>query len=85
MKTITLRETIPSTSHNAPFSPEHGNHWPAGQQFELLSKKKADSIRKWRHVPKDRTIIQQIGGEEVIVTIPNDRMQELFGVEPGNP
>jgi hypothetical protein len=78
--TVTLLKTIPSNSHNAPYSPELGEHWPAGQQFELLNKKRQDSLRKFYHVSADCTCLEQIGGEEVIISIPNSRLKELFNI-----
>jgi len=63
MKTYILLKTIPSHSHNSPFTMELGHHWPAGQQFKLLPKTKQRSFGK--------TDFEQIGGEEVILRVPN--------------
>jgi hypothetical protein len=78
---LTLRKTIPSSSHNAPYSEELGEHWPQGQQFRLLSKKRQDDCRKFYRFKDTSTIVEQIGGEEVLVAIPNDKFVELFGIE----
>lgn len=78
---LTLRKTIPSSSHNAPFSPELGEHWPAGQRFKLLPAKRQASIRSFYGVKPGYTVVEQIGGEEVLVPISNERFPELFGIE----
>ncbi len=80
-RTLTLLKTIPSSSHNAPFSEELGEHWPAGQKFKLLGKRRQDSIRKFYRTNSTSTIVEQIGGEEVLVSIPNGQFAELFGME----
>ena len=74
--TLTLLKTIPSGSHNAPFTCELGSHWPEGQQFKLLPKSRYPSRMKATSIA-----VEQIGGEEVIVIIPRERFAELFGVE----
>lgn len=79
--TLTLRKTIPSSSHNAPFSEELGEHWPEGQQFKLLGKRRQDDLRRFYRTKATSTIVEQIGGEEVLVAIPNDQFAELFGTE----
>lgn len=81
MTTLTLLKTIPSNSHNAPYSPELGEHWPAGQQFKLLDKRRQKVCQRFYRTKSTSTVIEQIGGEEVLVTIPNDRFVELFGIE----
>ena len=78
---LTLRKTIPSSSHNAPYSDELGEHWPAGQEFKLLTKRRQDSCRKFYRFKDSSTIVEQVGGEEVLVSIPNDKFAELFGIE----
>ena len=78
---LTLLKTIPSSSHNAPYSEEMGEHWPEGHQFKLLSKLRQDSIRRLYRFSDSSTIVEEIGGEEVLVAIPNDKFVELFGVE----
>jgi len=77
---ITLLKTIPSNSHNAPWSEELGSHWPTGQQFKLLGEKRQASIRRLYRTKAASTIVEQIGGEEVLVSIPNSQFFELFGV-----
>ena len=44
MRTVTLLKTIPSTSHNAPYSEEHGHHWPAGTVFRVLPATRRKSL-----------------------------------------
>lgn len=78
---LTLRKTIPSTSHNAPYSEELGEHWPAGQEFKLLDQRRQRCLHKHFHVPTGRTCVEQIGGEEVLVSIPNEQFPDLFGIE----
>lgn len=80
-KTLTLLKTIPSSSHNAPYSEELGEHWPVGQKFKLLGKQRQESIRKFYRTKPTSTAIEQIGGEEVLVMIPNDLFVELFGIK----
>jgi hypothetical protein len=77
---LILRETIPSTSHNAPHNEEHGSHWPAGQRFKLLSKAKA-KVHKTHYRFRNSVMVEQIGGEEVIVAFKREDMPKLFGVE----
>lgn len=79
---VTLLKTIPSGSHNAPYSEELGEHWPEGQKFKLLPLKRQESIRRFYRTSNTSTAVEQIGGEEVIVTIPNDKFKELFGINP---
>lgn len=78
--TVTLLKTIPSGSHNAPYNEEHGQHWPAGQKFKLLSKSKHETLRRYFHLGRNRVAVEQIGGEEVIVSIPAEQFPELFGL-----
>jgi hypothetical protein len=78
---VTLRKTIPSGSHNAPYSEELGEHWPEGQQFKVLEKRRQKSCQRFYRTKPTSTIVEQIGGEEVLVTIPNDKFVELFGIE----
>lgn len=82
MTTLTLLKTIPSSSHNAPYSDELGEHWPAGQQFKLLPKSRQESARRFYRTKNTSIAVEQIGGEEVLVTIPRDRFAELFGINP---
>jgi hypothetical protein len=78
---LRIRKTIPSSSHNAPYSEELGEHWPAGQKFKLLGKSRQDSCRKFYRFKATSTIVEQVGGEEVLVAIPNEKFVELFGIE----
>lgn len=77
---LTLRKTIPSGHHDAPYSPELGEHWPAGQKFTLLGKREQSSLRQRGRIKDTSTVVEQVGGEEVRVAIPNDRFAELFGI-----
>lgn len=79
---VTLLKTIPSGSHNAPWSDELGEHWPEGQQFKLLPLKRQVSCQRFYRTKPTSTIVEQIGGEEVLVAIPNDKFMELFGIHP---
>ena len=81
MSVLTLRKTIPSSSHNAPYSEELGEHWPVGQQFRLLDKRRQASIQRFYRTKATSTVVEQFGGEEVLVAIPNDQFAELFGIE----
>ena len=76
---VTLRKTIPSNSHNAPYNDELGEHWPEGTQFNLLPERRQKCLHKFFHVPKDKTCFEQIGGEEVIISVYNSQITELFG------
>lgn len=78
---LTLRKTIPSSSHNAPYSEELGEHWPEGQRFKLLPPRRQETLRRHFHVKDTSTVVEQIGGEEVYVSIPTEQFPELFGVE----
>jgi len=78
---LTLKRTIPSTSHNAPYNEELGEHWPEGQQFKLLDARRQRSVRKFYRIPDDRTVVEQVGGQEVLVGIPNSQFPSLFGLE----
>jgi len=78
---LTLLKTILSTSHNAPYSEELGEHWPAGQRFKLLGKRRQAGLKKHFRMAEDHIAVEQIGGEEVIVTIPAHEFGELFGGE----
>lgn len=78
---LTLLKTIPSGSHNAPYSEELGEHWPAGQQFKLLDDRRQKTLRRHFSVKASQTCVEQVGGEEVTVAIPTARFPELFGVE----
>lgn len=75
---LTLLKTIPSGSHNAPYSEELGAHWPAGQEFKLLPK---NSYECKYYRPEGTTVLEQIGGEEVLLLVPNSKFVELFGIE----
>jgi hypothetical protein len=77
---LTLLKTIPSSSHNAPYSEELGEHWPEGQQFKLLDKTRQRGCQRLYRTKPTSTIVEQIGGEEVLVSVPNDQFQELFGI-----
>ena len=72
---FTLLKTIPSNSHNA-HCDEQGYHWPKGQQFYLMSR-----WHQRQYGSSTSTVFEQIGGEEVIVILPNSRIVELFGKE----
>ncbi len=79
---------IPSGSHNAPYSEELGEHWPAGQLFKLLDKRHQQTMKKYYHVKPGHVVVQQIGGEEVNVSLPVADMPALFGIsvnEDGEP
>lgn len=82
MPTVTLLKTIPSGSHNAPYSEELGEHWPEGQKFKLLSPSRQESARRFHRTKATSILVEQIGGEEVLVAVPVDRFLELFGVHP---
>jgi hypothetical protein len=58
-----------------------GEHWPEGQQFKLLGKSRQDACRKFYRFKDSSTVVEEIGGEEVLVAIPNDKFVELFGIE----
>lgn len=77
---IVLRETIKSGSHNAPWSEELGEHWPAGQKFKLLDKRRQATLKKFFHIGKDRIVVEQIGGEEVRVSFTKEDFERLFGI-----
>lgn len=81
MKIIKLLKTIPSNSHNAPYSQELGEHWPKGYEFELFPRDRQTQLRKFYRVPLDSVIIRQIGGEETLVSIPAEQFPALFGFE----
>lgn len=76
---LTLQKTIPSNSHNAPFDEQHGSHWPVGQQFKTLPR---EQQRQYSHrwLKDTETMVEQIGGEEVLLIFPTEKMAELFGV-----
>jgi hypothetical protein len=60
-------KTFPSGHHNAPWTPELGSHWPEGQQFT----RKPENMQKYmrKKYGLDRTFFNQIGGEEVCISI----------------
>lgn len=76
---LTLLKTIPSGSHNAPYSAELGPHWPAGQRFRF-PKSRQSQLRRLYRKSDCESFVEQVGGEEVLVVVRNDRFQELFGV-----
>ena len=78
---LTLRKTIPSSSHNAPYSPALGEHWPAGQKFKLLGQRRQQTLKRHFGVAKGHTVLEQIGGEEVLVSVPDHQFRDLFGIE----
>ena len=78
---LTLQKTIPSGSHNAPFNEELGSHWPAGQRFKLLPARRQQSVRSFYRVKPSSVVVEQIGGEEVLVAIPREQFPVLFGIE----
>ena len=80
---VKLKKTIPSNSHNAPFNAEHGSHWPEGQRFKLLPPARQRSIRAFYNhcIRPGCTVVEQIGGEEVLVVIDNAKFRELFGID----
>lgn len=57
----------PSGSHNAPYSAEHGHHWPARSKFIRLTNHNAPI-----------SYFEQIGGEEVRLAIPTKRIGEFL-------
>ncbi len=76
-KIITLNRLLPSNHHDAPYSEEHGEHWPPGQQFRVLDA----SMQKWlrkKYGKPNHTYIEQIGGEEVRVQVPSEKLVEWF-------
>lgn len=62
-----MLKTVPSGSHNAPFSVELGHHWPAGSKFIRLTNRTAAI-----------SYFEQIGGEEVRLAIPTKRIGEFL-------
>ncbi len=72
---LTLKVTIPSSSHNAPFSAELGSHWPAGTRFRMLSKAEQ---RYFQRSYGDAIFVEQVGGEEVILSVPTEKMAIWF-------
>jgi hypothetical protein len=78
---LTLQKTIPSGSHNAPYSEELGEHWPAGHLFKLCSPRLQTSMRKRGRIGKNTIALEEVGGEETTITVPVARMPELFGVD----
>src|SRR5580765_4568703 len=66
---------IPSGSHNAPCD-ENGHHWPEGQRFKMLSPAKQKFFKQLYGV--DRTWLVQIGGEEVVIALPEKMVKELL-------
>jgi hypothetical protein len=67
MEIVTLKDRIGSSSHNANGEDESGYFWRCGTQFELLDQK-----RMVKAYGKGKTYLKQIGGEEVIISIPDD-------------
>ena len=78
---LTLAKTIPSGSHNAPYSAELGPHWPAGQRFRLIAKSRQPQLRRLYRKSDVETFIEQVGGEEVLVVLPTARFPELFATD----
>ena len=78
---LTLKKTIPSHSHNAPFSAELGPHWPAGQRFRLLPKSRQPQLRRLYRKSDLVSFLEQVGGEEVLLVVSHDRFPEWFGVD----
>jgi hypothetical protein len=74
---MTLLKTIPSGSHNASYSEADGYHWPAGTQFKVLPKYAQDRYKC--------LLMEQIGGEQVILSVPLTRLEELFGAQASRP
>jgi hypothetical protein len=74
-----IKEQIKSTSHNAPFTIEDGYHWPKGARFQTISSRRA-AFYKRRYsalVGKKGIVLEQIGGEEVVVLV-NEQMKSKF-------
>ena len=71
-----MLKTVPSGSHNAPYSAELGNHWPARTKFKRLGVRLQNWYRKL-HGGKN-TYFQQIDGEEVVISIPDGRIGEFL-------
>ena len=53
----------------------------AGQKFKLPPKRRQQELRRFYHVKEGNTVVEQIGGEEVLVSLPSKRFPELFGIE----
>jgi hypothetical protein len=78
---VSLRKLIPSGSHNARFDEANGYHWPAGEQFTLYNKSGQKRLRKYhRWCKTDAVFLTQVDGEQVTISIPENRLDELFGV-----
>jgi len=71
-----MLKTVPSGSHNAPYSVELGNHWPAGTKFKRLG----IGLQKWYRKTRGghNVYFEQIGGEEAIISIPEKRIGEFL-------
>lgn len=69
---------VPSASHNAPCD-EQGHYWPVGERFKLLSEAKQRYLRKTHQA--GRTYFEQLGGEQVIISIPTDKIGEFLEKE----
>ena len=65
---VTLKKTIPSIAHNSPCNEERGHHWPEGQRFKRVKSHRFG-----------KSAFEQIGGEEVLLLVPDKMVAELFG------
>ncbi len=75
-KIFILRRTIPSNSHNAPYSFELGYHWPEGQEFARLPKGTLERYRQ--RYGRHKSFFIQVGGEEVILSLPTEKVDEYL-------
>ncbi len=70
MDIYTLKITVPSGSHNAKYTPELGEHWPAGETFTMAPKRR----QTW----PNKIMMDQIGGEAVRVLFPKADFGKYF-------
>ena len=66
------KKRIKSNSHNSPCD-EDGYHWPMGQRFKLLPNRQ----QRWY----GKTAFEQVGGEEVILLVPDKQIDEFLLME----
>ncbi len=69
-KIYTLKITVPSNCHNARYTPELGEHWPAGETFKRAP--------QWAQKYYGKVAMDQIGGEETRVLFPKDKFETYF-------
>ena len=75
---LTLKETIPSSSHNAPFSAELGEHWPAGTRFRLMGARETRYWQSKHYELKECRFLVQVGGEEVVLAMKEAQFAKVF-------